>query len=82
MGAGLVGLAWWLRTKNIKIRWYEWLIGIASLLLLVGAVQNYVSSVSEDQQKAANYLLLYFGLPAIILLTLDWQLVIRHKKTA
>jgi len=82
IGAGLVALAWWSRSKHIKIRWYEWLIGFVGVLLLLGAIQNYLASVSEVQQTAANWLLLAFGLPAIILLALSWQLVVRHKKTA
>ena len=33
---GLVGaLVLWTRSKDIKLAWYEWLIGIVGLLLLL-----------------------------------------------
>ena len=82
VGALILGLAMWLRSRSMSMTWYEWLIGIIGLALLLFTVQNYFGSQAELEPKAANMFLLVTGLPALILLAVTWQLVIRHKKTA
>ena len=82
VGALILGLAMWLRSRSMSMTWYEWLIGIIGLALLLFTVQNYFGSQAELEPKAATMFLLVTGLPALILLAVTWQLVIRHKKTA
>jgi len=82
VGALILGLALWLRSKGMSMTWYEWLIGIIGVAFLLFTVQNYFGSQAELEPKAANMFLLVTGLPALILLAVTWQLVIRHKKTA
>ena len=82
VGAAILGLALWMRSKGMSMTWYEWLIGIIGVALLLFTIQNYFGSQAELEPKAANMFLLVTGLPALILLAVTWQLVIRHKKTA
>ena len=42
VGVGLAWLIMFTRGRNIKITWYEWLIGIIGLLLLLFTIQNAV----------------------------------------
>ncbi|ACZ62534.1 MULTISPECIES: hypothetical protein [Dehalococcoides] len=78
IGALVLGLIWWLRRKNFNLTWYEWVIGILGLLLLVFTLQNFMGSFEEVESKAAYMFLLVTGLPALILLALSWQLAARR----
>ncbi|PPD59179.1 dehalogenase [Dehalogenimonas etheniformans] len=82
VGAGLVGIAWWLSKRNISLKWYDWLIGIAGLLLLMFTIQNVLEAVEERVTKAPMMLLLVTGLPALILLAIAWQLAVRRARGA
>ena len=81
VGALILSLALWLRSKNMSMTWYEWVIGIIGLALLLFTLQNYIGSQAELEPKAATMFLLVTGLPSIILLAVAWQLVARHKAT-
>ena len=66
---GLVGaLALWMRSKDMKMAWYTWLIGIVGLFLLLFTIQNYVGSVTEFENSAATMFLLVMGIPSIVLI--------------
>lgn len=80
IGIALLALILWLKnSKGITVRWYEWIL----VLLAIGAgsatIQHYFSSISAGENIAANAGALIFGLVAIILFAVTWQLVIRHK---
>jgi len=76
-------LIYWLKGKGLAFTWYEWIIGIVGLLLLLFTIQNWGGAQAELVTKAANMFLLITGLPAVILLVLAGVLVSRHKaKTA
>jgi len=79
LGAVLLGLVLWLRGRDIKVTWYEWLIGVIGLLLLLFTIQNFAGSFIELEPTAAWMFLLVTGLPALILLALAWQLARRHR---
>lgn len=80
LGAGLVALIIWLRNSNIQVKWYEWLIGIIGLLLLVFTIQNLTGSLAEFNSTAAWLFLPITGLPALILLAVSWQLIARRQR--
>jgi hypothetical protein len=82
IGALLIWLVSFMKSKGMAFRWYEWLIGLAGLALLLFTVQNFFGSQAELEPKAANMFLLVTGLPSLILLAITWQLVIRHKSAA
>ena len=82
IGAGLMALVLWLRSRRILVTWYEWLIGALGLLLLLFTIQNFIASFAEHEPTAAWRFLWMFGVPAVILLVvaclLPWW---RHRKT-
>ena len=82
VGAGLVALVLWLRSRDIKVTWYEWLIGGVGLLLLLYTIQNFVTAFAELESQAAWMFLLVLGLPALILLVVSWLLVWRRQRVA
>jgi len=65
---GLLTLVLWLRRRKIKVTWYERLIGILGLLLLLFTIQNFIASFSEHEEFAAWNFLWILGLPAITLI--------------
>ena len=78
---GLVGaFALWMRSKDMKMAWYTWLIGIVGLFLLLFTIQNYVGSVNEFEDSAATMFLLVMGLPAVILIAVASLLGYRGMK--
>ncbi|MBA7584802.1 hypothetical protein ES708_26764 [subsurface metagenome] len=74
VGVGLTFLAMQLKNKGISLTWYEWLIGIAGLGLLLYTIQNFAGSFAEFEPTAAWLLVLVLGIPAIILLAIAWLL--------
>jgi uncharacterized membrane protein YeaQ/YmgE (transglycosylase-associated protein family) len=82
IGALLIWLVSVMKGKGISMKWYEWIIGLIGLALLLFTVQNFFGSKAELEPTAANMFLLITGLPALILLAVTWQLVIRHKAKA
>jgi len=81
-GAGVFWLANWMASKNMAFTWYEWVIGIIGLLLLLFTIQNFFGSQAELEPKAASMFLLVTGLPAVVLLVITGVLASRHKVTA
>jgi len=83
IGAGLLALALWLRSRSIAVKWYEWLIGVISLGLLLFTIHDFFASFAEHEEYAAWTFLWVFGVPAVILLAvaclLPWR---RHRKVS
>jgi uncharacterized membrane protein YeaQ/YmgE (transglycosylase-associated protein family) len=78
---GLVGaLALWMRSKDMKMAWYTWLIGIVGLFLLLFTIQNYVGSVNEFENSAASMFLVVMGIPSVVLLAVAGVLGYREMK--
>ena len=78
---GLVGaLALWMRSKDMKMAWYTWLIGIVGLFLLLFTIQNYVGSVNEFESSAASMFLLVLGIPSVVLIAIAAVLGYREVK--
>ncbi|MBA7690140.1 hypothetical protein ES703_98664 [subsurface metagenome] len=80
LGIALTALVLWLHSRDIKVSWYEWLIGVIGLLLLLFTIQNFVGSFIEVESTAAWMFWLVTGLPALILLVIAWQLVARRQR--
>lgn len=79
-GFGLLWLISTMKTQNITLKWYEWLIGIIALALLFFTIQNFTGSFTELESKAAYMFLLVTGLPSLILFAIVWQLAARRAK--
>ena len=80
VGGALLGLVLRLRTKDISVKWYEWLIGAFGFLLLLFTIDNFVWSFWELEPTAAWMYLLITGLPSLFLLVVTWQLVARRQR--
>ncbi len=80
LGAAVLGLVLWLRSKNMTMTWYEWLIGAVGLALLLYTIQNFRGAFMEIEPTAAWMFMLIFGLPSLILLAVAWQLVLRRSR--
>jgi uncharacterized membrane protein len=79
IGAWLVFVGRQMKAKGMAFRWYEWILGIVGMALLLFTIQNFFGSRAELEPKAANMFLLATGLPGIILLVLTRELASRHK---
>ena len=80
VGAAVLALALWSNNRGVSIKWYDWVIGLVGLLLLIFTIQNFFGSNAEFEPTAANLFLLVTGLPALILLVIAWQLIARRAK--
>ena len=80
VGAGVLAMVLWMRSKDIQATWYEWLIGIVGFLMLLFTFQNFFASYAEAESGAAIMFLPVLGLPALILLGVAWQLVARRQR--
>ena len=79
IGAVVLTLVFWIRNQDISLTWYEWLIGVLGLGLLLFTVQNFFGSLSEFESMAAWLFLPVTGLPSLILLGLAWFLAQRRQ---
>jgi hypothetical protein len=82
VGIGILALVLWLRNRDITVRWYEWLVGALGALLLLASVQHLIGSLSERYPTAGMFGLAVFGIPALILLAVVWQLVSRRQRAS
>ena len=81
-GAVILGIVLWMRNKGISLKWYEWLLAVIGILLLLFTFENFAGSFAELEQTAAWMFLLVTGLPGTILIILGWQLAMRrHRAT-
>ena len=80
VGAALTASVFLINTRGLKLTWYEWLIGAIGIILAFVAIQHYFGSTREFVEKSAYLGLALFGIPAIILLAIAWQLAYRHNK--
>ena len=78
VGVAFAALIWFLNKNKFSLKWYEWLIGAAGLLLLLWTIQNFVGSFAEWEPRAAWAFLLVVGLPSLILLALAGSLAFRR----
>ncbi len=87
LALALLGLVLWLRRREIRVAWYEWLMGSLGLLLLIFAVELIITFTAEFERVAAWNAFFIFGLPALVLLGLAvflpwWRLRPRKVKEA
>ncbi|MEQ4489086.1 MAG: dehalogenase [Dehalococcoides mccartyi] len=82
VGGLILGLLWLMNRNNFSLKWYEWLISILGVALLLFTIQNFFGSLVELENQAAAMFWLITGLPGFILLAVTWQLVARRMKKA
>ena len=81
-GAAIVALVLLLPKRGIKVSWYEWLIGIVGLLVLLFTIQSYLGFTSEGASDAATTALWLMGIPALVLVGVAAALAWRQKAKA
>ena len=81
-GLALLALFWWMRSKNIKVSWYEYLIGGIGLLLLLFTIQNWVGAIRENEAASIMWYLLILGVPSLVLLLVAGSMAWRRNQIA
>jgi hypothetical protein len=76
IGAGITVLAFWLQASKIIVKWYEWLLASIGFVLGVWAINDFLGSMSEHNERAGRVLLALLGIPAVVLLALAIFLVV------
>ncbi len=71
-----------LRSRDITLKWYEWLLGALGLFSIVFGVQYLFGSLAEFYTYAGVLGLVVFGLQGLILLAITWLLVRRRQGAA
>ena len=83
VGAAVAAMVLLLRSRDIRVSWYEWLIGILGLLLLLFTIQTYGGFSAEAADDAASTILWMVGIPSVVLIGiavfLGWR---RNRSTA
>ena len=74
LGIGITLLVQSIRRNDIVVRWYEWLIGVIGLLLLLFTIQNFYTAFGEFSAKAGWIFLATTGVLSLILLAVAFQL--------
>ena len=69
IGLVLGVVIYWLATRH-KFTWYEWVLAVLGVILILFAFQNYFASQLEYEPRAGNIMLWMFGLPGLILLVI------------
>lgn len=82
IGASLLYLIMGVRNKKFEIAWYQWVLGIISVSMLLFTIQNYFGLRREIEDSAANFILMSVGLPALVLGALIWiiPMIIKSMK--
>lgn len=79
---GLLALGLLASKRSIATKWWEWAIGAIAVLLIVFTAVEYFAAIAEFETLAANYMLLYIGLPGIILAIAAGLLVWKRNRVA
>jgi hypothetical protein len=56
-----------LKEKAIKLVWYEWVLSVLSLLIVIIMGQTFIASFGEGEPRAAWMSLVFMGIPTIVL---------------
>ncbi|KSV16178.1 dehalogenase [Dehalococcoides mccartyi] len=80
IGLGFARFIQYLKVKAINIKWYEWIIGISGLLLILFCIQNSIAGFAEREPKSAWMFMVIIGLPGLILLGVARSLVTARQK--
>jgi len=81
IGAGLLALVMWFRSRDIRTTWWEWLIVAIALFALIFTVQNFITAFAEEQVTAAWMFWVLPGLPAILFLAIAALSVWRRSRS-
>ena len=67
VGAGLLALAWFLKSRGVSVKWWEWILIVLGVLVLLFTIQN-ATGASLEWEPAAARVFWIFGLIATVIL--------------
>ena len=67
MGSGLVYFVTELNAMDIKLLWYEWILGTLFMFIFMFMGQTFIASFKEFQPRAAWMTLVFLGFPIILI---------------
>ena len=67
MGSGLVYFVTKLNAMDIKLLWYEWILGFLFMFIFMFMGQTFIASFKEFQPRAAWMTLVFLGFPIILI---------------
>lgn len=79
VGAALLGLVLQIKSKKVRVAWYEWLMGAAAVVIFLLLIQHFVGSRTEYEPTAAWMGVLFLGVPGLILAVLAVRLPLRRR---
>ncbi len=82
IGLGTWALAAWTRARKLNLVWYEWLLIAIAVAFVLLAYQNYTATMAELEPQAGPFMLLAFGLPALVCAVAAGFLVWRKQQPA
>jgi len=78
----VVGIGFYLAATKMSLAWYEWVLAVLGVVLVLFAIQNYSASQVELEARAGTMLFVMFGIPGIILAALGFVLPWMRAKKA
>ena len=70
IGAGFLALAWFLNKKSITVKWYEWLLAVLGIFVLLFTIQNATGASAEFEPTAAKIFWIGGGIISLILIAI------------
>ena len=67
MGSASVFIVTKLNAMDIKLLWYEWILGGLFMLIFMFMVQTFIASFKEFQPRAAWMTIVFLGIPMILI---------------
>jgi hypothetical protein len=68
LAVALYMLIMWLRNSGYSLKWYDWILGILGMGLLLFTLENFIGSFEEQVPQAAWMFLVVTGIPSLVLL--------------
>ena len=65
--------------KKVAVKWWEWVLFVLGVALMVFALQNFLGAMQEGEPKAAWTFAWTLGIPALILIFTPAVLVQRRQ---
>ena len=67
MGGGSVFIVTKLNAMDIKLLWYEWILGGLFMLIFMFMVQIFIASFKEFKPRAAWMTIVFMGFPILLI---------------
>lgn len=81
MGGGAVMIWNILKSINLKMVWYEWILTIVSFFTFMMMSQTFIASFQEHEPKAAWLTLVFMGIPILLMAVVLYRSINkRHLK--